>query len=89
MAQRLDLSQMDVIRQSHSDGGGRGKKSANARCLRFPQITSLADAPRARRHVVDSIGMLRLRLQLRLSAVLARTLGHFPHCGMTNQKSTL
>ena len=85
MAQRLQLSPMDPLCQNHCDAAEEEKKSANARCLPFPQITSLADAPRAQRHVPDSIRTVRLRL----SAALARTLGHCPHCGMMNQKLTL
>ena len=63
-------------------GDVSGKKTPfNAKCLRFPTITSLGDAQRAQRHVADSITTLRLRL----SVCLANVLGHCPHCNWVSR----
>jgi hypothetical protein len=64
--------------------GGK-KTSPNAKCLPFPKITSLGAAPRAQRHVPDSITTLRLQL----SVALAHVLGHCPYCNWANPRLNL
>jgi SRSO17 transposase len=57
---------------------GRSKKTAfDQKCLRYPQITSLAAAGRAQRHVPDSISTLRFLV----AQVIARKLQRCPCCG--------
>jgi len=75
---QIALEQLQGLLAAGSD---RTKKtSCNAACLRFPPITCLAGAPRAQRHVPDSIRSLRLRLAHELIARLAAC----PCCGHMN-----
>ena len=64
--------------------GGK-KTSSNAKCLRFPRITSHAAALRAQRHVTHSITTLRHWL----SYTLIARLGQCPCCGRARAKLLL
>jgi len=63
-------------RLSHPDEVGGKKTAQNAKCLPYPRITSLGEAPRAQRHVPFSITTLRLRI----GSLLARNLPRCPCC---------
>jgi SRSO17 transposase len=63
-----------------SSADGIKKTSLTQACLPFPRITFLAGAPRAQRHVPDSIRSLRLRLSYELIARLDAC----PCCGNAN-----
>ena len=64
---------------------GTKKTSPQAKCLRFPRITSLAAARRAQRHVADSITTIRYQLSFHLIVRLAQC----PCCGRKNARRML
>jgi SRSO17 transposase len=68
--------------QSPRNGQGEEKFFSNAKCLRFPQITSpVAASQRAQRHMPNSITTLRLQL----SSYLLIEIAVCPFCGSCNR----